>query len=249
MDPALALHRLDQDRPGVRPDGRRERVDVVQLREAHGRRERLERRPLAGWPVAASAPCVRPWKEPSSATTTGFPVALRAHFSAASIASGAGVAEERARAAEAVGEQLGEPEHRLGRVEVGGVPERVELCVRGGERRRVAVPERDDRDPGEQVEVALAVGVGQPDAVAGDEGDVVPRVGRQQRRGRQQRAHATTAVAPIVASTPPRVGDDRGLQLRARSRRRARRRRAGARPPRRGSSRRPRRRAAGRERR
>ena len=42
---------------------------------------------LAGWPVAASAPCVRPWNEPSSATTTGFPVALRAHFSAASIAS------------------------------------------------------------------------------------------------------------------------------------------------------------------
>ena len=42
---------------------------------------------LPGWPVAASAPCVRPWNEPSSATTTGFPVAFRAHFSAASIAS------------------------------------------------------------------------------------------------------------------------------------------------------------------
>jgi hypothetical protein len=37
--------------------------------------------------VTASAPCVRPWNEPSSATTTGFPVAFRAHFSAASIAS------------------------------------------------------------------------------------------------------------------------------------------------------------------
>ena len=40
-----------------------------------------------GWPVAASAPWVRPWNEPSRATTTGFPVAFRAHFSDASIAS------------------------------------------------------------------------------------------------------------------------------------------------------------------
>ncbi len=118
---------------------------------------------------------------------------------------GAGVAEERARAAEAGGEQLGEPEHRLGRVEVRRVPEGVELAVRRGQRRRVAVAERDDRDPGEQVEVPLAVGVGQPDAVAGDEGDVVPRVRRQERRGREHRRHATTAVAPIDASTPPRA--------------------------------------------
>ena len=42
---------------------------------------------LDGWPVAARAPCVRPWNEPSRATTTGLPVAFRAHFSAAAIAS------------------------------------------------------------------------------------------------------------------------------------------------------------------
>ena len=42
---------------------------------------------FGGWPVAASAPKVRPWNEPSSATTPGFPVALRAYLSAASIAS------------------------------------------------------------------------------------------------------------------------------------------------------------------
>ncbi len=40
-----------------------------------------------GCPVAASAPVVRPWKEPSSATTPGLPVALRAYLSAASTAS------------------------------------------------------------------------------------------------------------------------------------------------------------------
>ena len=42
---------------------------------------------FAGWPVADSAPSVRPWNEPSSATTPGLPVALRAYLIAASIAS------------------------------------------------------------------------------------------------------------------------------------------------------------------
>jgi hypothetical protein len=42
---------------------------------------------FAGWPVTLSAPAVRPWNEPSSATTPGLPVALRAYLIAASIAS------------------------------------------------------------------------------------------------------------------------------------------------------------------
>ena len=42
---------------------------------------------LAGWPVAESAPSVRPWNEPSSATMPGLPVALRAYLIAASTAS------------------------------------------------------------------------------------------------------------------------------------------------------------------
>ena len=42
---------------------------------------------LSGWPVAASAPHVLPWNDPSSATMPGLPVALRAYLSAASTAS------------------------------------------------------------------------------------------------------------------------------------------------------------------
>ena len=42
---------------------------------------------FAGWPVIESAPIVRPWKEPSSATSSVRPVALRAHLIAASTAS------------------------------------------------------------------------------------------------------------------------------------------------------------------
>ena len=72
-----------------RPRPRRARdVDVVRPREADaaGRAARTAAR-FAGWPVAESAPSVRPWNEPSSATIPGFPVALRAYLSAASIAS------------------------------------------------------------------------------------------------------------------------------------------------------------------
>src|SRR5687768_4247664 len=42
---------------------------------------------FAGCPVTESAPHVRPWNEPSSATISVLPDALRAYFSAASIAS------------------------------------------------------------------------------------------------------------------------------------------------------------------
>jgi len=68
-----------------------------------------------------------------------------------------GVAEERLRAAEALGELLRELGRRLGSEEVGRVPQPVELRVRGGERRRMPVTEPDDRDPGGEVEVAAAV--------------------------------------------------------------------------------------------
>ena len=77
------------------------------------------------------------------------------------------------------------------------MPEPVELRVRSGERRGVAVAETDDRDAGEEVEVAVAVVVDEPRAVAVDERDVEPRVRREELGGVDVR-HATTAVAPIA---------------------------------------------------
>ena len=66
--------------------------------------------------------------------------------------------------------------------------------------------ERDDRDPAEEVEVAAAVDVGEPDALAGDERDVVSRVGGQERLPwRASAVMPSTAVAPIAASTPSRA--------------------------------------------
>ena len=91
---------------------------------------------FAGWPVTDSAPIVRPWKEPSSATMPGLAGRLARVLERRLDRLGAGVAEERLCAAEPVGQPLGERRHRLRPVEVGGVPEPVELLVRGGERRR-----------------------------------------------------------------------------------------------------------------
>ena len=64
------------------------------------------------------------------------------------------------------------------------MPQPVELRVRGGERRRVPVAETDDRDACEEVEVALAVGVDEPRALAVGERDVESRVGREELRER-----------------------------------------------------------------
>ena len=69
------------------------------------------------------------------------------------------VAEERLCTSEAVGKPLRELLGRLGAVEIRGVPEALELITCGGERRRVAVPERDDRDAGSEVEILATVSV------------------------------------------------------------------------------------------
>jgi hypothetical protein len=115
---------------------------------------------------------------------------------------GAGVAEERVGAAEAIGQLGCELLHRLGEEEVGRVPQLVELRVRRSQRSWVAMAEPDDGDPAEQVEVALARGVDEPGAVALDEGHVLPGVGRKEIVMRQHLRHATTAVLPIWAVMP-----------------------------------------------
>ena len=86
-DPALAEHRLEQDAAGLAGDRGLERRDVVRLRERDTGSSGSNAARFAGWPVTESAPQVRPWNEPSSATTPCLPVALRAYFNAASIAS------------------------------------------------------------------------------------------------------------------------------------------------------------------
>ena len=124
---------------------------------------------------------MRPWKPPSSATIRVLPVALRAILSAASFASAPELQKNALPALESLREKTGEPKHRLGPVEVRRVPEALELLPGGGERRGRAVAETDDGDPGDEVEVLAALVVPDAASVAADDGDVRPRVGRQDR--------------------------------------------------------------------
>ena len=59
------------------------------------------------------------------------------------------------------------------------MPEPLELRLRGRERCRVAVAERDDRNPGAVIEVRPALVVPDPRALAADEGHRSARVRRQ----------------------------------------------------------------------
>ena len=81
------------------------------------------------------------------------------------------------------------------------MPESVELLVRGGERRRMAMSEADHGDARREVEVTRPVGGGQPRAVAVDERDVGADVCREHRAARGER-HEVTSVRPISARTP-----------------------------------------------
>ena len=79
---ALALHGLEEDRGRVA--GRRARRASRASRSARPARAARTAARFAGWPVIESAPIVRPWNEPSSATSSLRPVDLRAHLIAAS---------------------------------------------------------------------------------------------------------------------------------------------------------------------
>ena len=161
------------------PDGAGERLG---RREADARDERLERRPLRRLAGDRERAHRAPVERAFERDELGLPGRLARPLDRRLDRLGARVAEERVRAAEPVGEQPGELLHRLGRVEVRDVPEPLELLLRGLERRRVAVAEADDGDPGDEVEVALAVVGDQPAALAVDERDREAGVGREQRR-------------------------------------------------------------------
>ena len=155
---ALAEHGLEQDQRRVRGgcERRLERLDVVRPGERDAGDERPEALPLrrltrgrqGAERAAVEAAFERHDPRPAGCLARDLEGRL--------VRLGARVAEERPPAFESFCEQRGESQHRLRPVEVRRVPETVELLVRGGERRRSAVPETDDGDPGDEVEVLAA---------------------------------------------------------------------------------------------
>ena len=116
------------------------------------------------------------------------------------------------------------------------MPEPVELRVRGGERRGMAVAEPDDRDPGDEVEVALALVVVEPGALAArrtsrprvrrsaaaaaERGGLESRAppSRRSRRGRRARgADRGSSLGTIPPSSSPRRGGFRPRRRRSTS--------------------------------
>ncbi len=179
-DAALAENRLEQDQPHVLIDSRAQRLDVVRRDEAHTRDERLERRPLArlsGRGERTEGSSVEaPLERDHAGLARRAPRVLQRCFDRL----GARVAEERLRATEALGEEQCELLRRLRPVEVRGVPEAVELRVRSRERRRMAVPERDDGNPASEVQVLPSSASQTRQPVAANDRQVRARIGREE---------------------------------------------------------------------
>ena len=183
-------------------------VDVVRLREARARRAAARTRArFAGWPVTrerARRAAVEALLERDHAGLAGR---LARVLERRLVRLGAGVAEERLRAAEALARaRRASSRRRLGAVEVRRVPEPVELRVRSGERRRMPVAEPDDGDARREVEVARAGVVDEPAAVAVDERDA---------RRADTSAAARLAAATVLMRPPPSRRSPRRRRSRA----------------------------------
>src|ERR1019366_7196342 len=87
------------------------------------------------------------------------------------------VAQKHLAAQRAPGQGRREPHRRRGVVQVGGMRENTDLLARPRPPARVAVPNVEHRDPGQKVEVLVAVGVPQPAARAAHELDRVAHIG------------------------------------------------------------------------
>src|SRR4051794_40267970 len=186
---ALALDRLEQDGRGPLAhragDGLGRRLDGHEPRYERGERRLLGL--LRGRAQrAVRAPVEAAVQHDDLAAAFGLTRELQRRLDRL----GARVREEDGPAERALGQPLGEADHRLGVEEVADVQQ---LAGLGADRRddlRVAVADARDRYAGEEVEVLVALLVPQPRALAADEAHRVARVRRHQvvRAGRRLRA-------------------------------------------------------------
>ena len=184
---------------------------------AHSGHAAARSRRFAGCPVAESAPSVRPWKLPSSATTPGFPVALRAYLSAASFAS----APELQKNAWAPPKRS---ESRAASSSSGSVGTGSTTCQRrsscacaAASGAGMAVAERDDREPGPKSRYRGRRRPRADEPSPRDEGHVGARVGRKERSSPATSGHVLMRAPPSRrsrAATPSRAARDGGSELR-----------------------------------
>src|SRR5439155_15937627 len=206
---ALALDRLHEDGGGAAADDGRGGREVVPGAEPHAGHQRLERRPVLFGPRQGE----RAHGPPVEAALKGHE--LRAARGAADAARELHrrfhrlrprVAEEYLRREGDSGQAVGEGLGRLAVVEVARVNELPRLLADRGRDLAVAITEAVDPDPGREVEIGLAVGVGEASAPAGHDHQVAV-IDRQQRaQGSPRRMRLRTnwfaMSSPVVIRVP-----------------------------------------------
>ena len=187
---ALALHRLDQDARGVRPDRLFHRFEIAVrhlVKTVQRRAKALEIFGGAGRGERAQGTAVERALEGDEPIALGMALGelIAAHdLDHAFHRFRAGIAEEHE-----VGKALlAEPRGKLLAVraleQVRHVPEFCRLFLQRLDQMRMAVPQRIDRDARGKVEIALAIGRGEPAALAAFEAEIDPgEDGEQMRRG------------------------------------------------------------------
>ena len=196
VDPALALHRLEQHGGHRRVEGSLEGVEVDPGHVAEPLGQRLERLVLGGLAggVQRGERAAVEGAEGAHDDVAAPPTELAGQLDGALVGLGAGVGEEDLAApsaasrggAEQAVEGGGDLRTDRGAEEVRHVQQGGGLLGDGLGDGRMAVTEARDGEPGEEVEVLLAVAVPHPGARAPDELDRRRRVGRHQRAGRRR---------------------------------------------------------------
>ena len=153
MNAAFAHDRLEEHEPHVLRRCCAKRCDVVRRNESHARNERGECGALRRLPRHGQRPERPAVEAPFERDDAWLARRLAGVLERSLDRLGAGVAEERLRAAEAIRETGRQLLRRLRAVEVRRMPEAFELLARGGERRGVAMTEPDDGDPAAEVEI------------------------------------------------------------------------------------------------
>ena len=180
VNAAFAQDRLEEHETDVLRHCCAERCDVVRGHEAHAWNERGEcgaLRRLTRHGQRSQRPAV---EAPMESDDAWLARRLAGVLERSLDRLGAGVAEERLRSAEAIGETGRQFLGRLRAVEVRRMPEPFELPTRGLQRRGVAVTEPDDRDPAAEVEILASLVVPDAGALSAHDRDICSRVGRKE---------------------------------------------------------------------
>lgn len=169
-DAALTHDRFEEHSGGVGIDSLLECLDIAVRHELDTGGHRLERRPLGRLPRQRECPH-RATVEGAFGRDDLLPAGGTSELEGSLVRLGTGIAEEGAPAhvAEMSEQLLRQLDDRLAGVQVGNMAECRQLSSDGFDDGRMSVSEDVDGDSSQEVDVLLAVGIGEYSAVTADE--------------------------------------------------------------------------------